>query len=185
MNGALSNVTERLLRASAEVGQLYFQLPVAGSEEPEYRERAYCYELYHCWRSYWPDHFLFSLSGEIDKAGHPLIRNRTKSDFLVHIPGLMTNLLIVEVKPANADESQMVDDLAKLTTFRRDLREADGSAGNYEAAYFWIYGRSRDEWPDLKSRLHKRIAARDDIDLRLITCVLHAAPGERAFPVEW
>jgi len=185
MKEALADVTEWLLRASSEVGQQYFQLPVAGSEEPAYRERVYCYELYHRWRTHWPDTFPFSLSGEIDKAGHPLIRNGKKPDFLVHIPGRMTNLLIVEVKPGNADEKQMVEDLAKLTTFRRDLRNADGSPGNYEAAYFWIYGVGRDEWPDLNARLHERIAARNDIDLRLITCVLHAAPGERAFHVEW
>lgn len=38
MNEALANVTEWLLYASSEVGEQYFQLPVAG-QESEYRER--------------------------------------------------------------------------------------------------------------------------------------------------
>jgi hypothetical protein len=181
MNEALDKVTEWLLRASSEVGPHYFQLPVAGKEEPGYRERVYCYELYHRWRTHWPDTFRFSLSGEIDKAGHRLIRNGTKPDFLVHIPGQMMNLLIVEVKPENADEKQMVEDLAKLTSFRRDL----GERHNYKAAYFWIYGRDENGWQELRRRLQEKIAARTDIDLQLIVCHLHAAPGEQAFRVKW
>ena len=100
----------------------------------------------------------------------------------------MMNLLIVEVKPGNRDDSQiveqMVEDLAKLTTFRRDLRP-DGTAGNYEAAYFWIYGIDADRWPALKGRLIQKSGARADVDLRLINCVLHMAAGQRARLVEW
>ena len=102
MEEPLRLVTEWLLCASSLVDEDYIQLPVADSEDLEYRERVYCYELYHQWRMHWPKNFPFSLSGELDKSGHPLIRDKSKPDFLVHIPGQMTNLLIVEVKPKNA-----------------------------------------------------------------------------------
>ncbi len=185
MTQTLHDVTEWLLSASSEVAQEYFQLPVAGTEEPEYRERVYCYELYHRWRSSWPTPYPFALSGEIDKAGHPLIRNSPKPDFLVHIPGQMTNLLIVEVKPGNADVSRMVDDLVKLTTFRRGLELADGTPGNYDAAYFWIYGIDDNGWKTLKPALIRQSEARATVDLRLITCFLHFAAGQQARRVDW
>jgi hypothetical protein len=72
---ALELVTEWLLCASSQLGRHYFQLPVAGSdaEEAEYRERVYCYELYHRWRCHWAEGFPYSLCGEVDKQGHPLI----------------------------------------------------------------------------------------------------------------
>lgn len=44
MDRDLEIVTEWLLCASSQVGKDYFQLPVAGKEEPEYRERVYCYQ---------------------------------------------------------------------------------------------------------------------------------------------
>ncbi|MBX6312710.1 MAG: hypothetical protein IRY99_07320 [Isosphaeraceae bacterium] len=146
MENALHLATEWLLRASCEVGQDYFQLPVAGLEEPQYRERVYCYELYHRWRTHWARHFPFSLAGEIDKQRHPLIRNLTKPDFLVHIPGQMMNLLIVEVKPGNRDIAEMMKDLRTLTAFRREF----GVGKNYDAAYFWIYGLDSDGWNALR-----------------------------------
>jgi hypothetical protein len=85
MERELDIVTEGLLCASSQVGDEYFQLPVAGKEEPEYRERVYCYELYHLWRCHWPKGFRFSLCGEVDKKGHPLVRGEPKPDYLVHI----------------------------------------------------------------------------------------------------
>ena len=36
-----------LREAGKRMDAHYFQLPVAGSEEPVFRERVYCYELYH------------------------------------------------------------------------------------------------------------------------------------------
>ena len=40
----------------------YYQLPVAGKEDPIYRERVYCYELYHQIRTLWPEGSQYSLS---------------------------------------------------------------------------------------------------------------------------
>lgn len=54
------------------VPETYFQLPVAGREGPSYRERVYCYELYHQLRCRWPVDTGYSLAGEVDKKGHHL-----------------------------------------------------------------------------------------------------------------
>src|SRR5437867_7565620 len=105
---ALIKVLDWLRRASQQVGEEYMMLPVAGAD-PQYRERVYCYELYHQWRCQWPTRFPYALSGETDKRKHAHVRGKylddIKPDFLVHEPGNMdpdSNLLAVEVKAANA-----------------------------------------------------------------------------------
>jgi hypothetical protein len=97
----------------------------------------------------------------------------------------MQNLLVVEVKPANADEQRMVDDLRKLTTFRRDLYDQWGNPGNYYAAYFWVYGVSLQDWPLLRSRIFEAGGARDGIDLNLVSCMVHEKAGAAAVVVAW
>lgn len=184
MHEALSIVTEWLLCASSQVGPDYFQLPVAGQEDPEYRERVYCYELYHRWRAHWPDGFPFTLGGEIDKSGHPLIRGGAKPDFLVHVPGRMTNLLIVEVKPFNRPWADMVIDLKKLTRFRRNL-VPPGQPGNYHAAYFWVYGLQAAEWPAFRTRLLQEVNGSPDFESALVSCILHEQAGGKAVNVPW
>lgn len=87
------NFEPLLQEATSKIGYNYFQLPIDGQEDPIYRERVYCYELYHQLRSIWPKDCEYELSGEVDKSGHPLIRgnnlDRIKPDFLVHVPGDM------------------------------------------------------------------------------------------------
>ena len=39
-------LTQNLQDATAAIGEEYFRLPIHGSD-PAYRERVYCYELYH------------------------------------------------------------------------------------------------------------------------------------------
>jgi hypothetical protein len=175
---ALNSVTEWLLCASSQVGKEYFQLPIAGAEEHEYRERVYCYELYHRWRCQWTDGFRFSLCGEVDKSGHPVIKGNWKPDFLVHVPGQMVNLLVVEVKPSNADIGRMADDLSKLATFR-------GYPAKYFAAYFLVYGLSLGEWPSLRDQLVKATAGSVPFDPSLVSCFIHEKPGARAQVVDW
>lgn len=186
MNLQLQTTTEWLLEASSELRSEYFQLPVVGKEEPAYRERVYCYELYHRWRMKWSDQFPYSLSGEVDKSSHPLIRGKSKPDFLVHVPGQMKNLLVMEVKPGNADLNKIVDDLKKLTQYRRNLTQDPDSELNYKAAYLWVYGLTLDEWTlDLRHRLRNKINDRADVDLTLISCFVHESSGVRAKSVGW
>lgn len=110
-----------LLRATERIEAHYFQLPIAGSEEPIYRERVYCYELYHRIRECMPDDYGYVLDGEVDKAGHPILRQETgalKPDFIVHVPGTMDrNLAVVEVKPINADNKSIRKDAQTLRLF--------------------------------------------------------------------
>lgn len=129
---------DQILRiASAAVPRDYFQLPVAGQEHPIYRERVYCYELYHQIRCQWPPGSGFTLAGEVDKAGHRLLRggklDRVKPDFLVHSPGDMDeNFAAIEVKPSNASVASIVEDVETLEAFRDEA--------NYERSLMWIYG---------------------------------------------
>ena len=118
------NIEQLIADATENIERNYFQLPIDGQEEPVYRERVYCYELYHQLRSHWPDNTNYELSGEVDKSGHPLIRgnnlDNVKPDLLVHIPGDMEgNHTIIEVKPINAKRDGLSKDLSTLTAFRR------------------------------------------------------------------
>lgn len=111
---------ELLEEATAQIPRHYFQLPVAGKEDPIYRERVYCYELYHQLRPLIerdPALADFALSGEIDKGGHPVIR-RCTPDFVFHEPGdKYRNLVVVEVKPINASDAGIKKDLETLVHF--------------------------------------------------------------------
>lgn len=92
----------------------YFDLPIS-SAPSSYRERVYCYELYHQMRKLWPEECEYTLNGEVDKAGHPDFRNNRKiPDFLIHRPGFPDNFLIIEVKSSSVSESA---DLDKLRDF--------------------------------------------------------------------
>lgn len=94
---------DALLNATSEIQERYFRLPVT-YRNYIFRERAYCYELYHQLKQLLQDDFPYVLSGEINKAGHPLISTycgQIIPDFLVHNPGYMgpdDNLVILEVK---------------------------------------------------------------------------------------
>lgn len=109
-----------LLTATSQLQEKYFRLPVAYEQQFVFRERAYCYELYHLIRQQLPNDFPYILSGEVNKAGHPRIAPICGSiipDFLVHNPGHMganDNLIIVEVKTVQgADYNQEGKDLLK------------------------------------------------------------------------
>ncbi len=180
MDDKLARVSDPLFEASSRVPGLYFKLPVVGQEGPAYRERVYCYELYHQWRCLWPEKSDFALCGEVDKSGHPVVRNRPKPDFLVHWPGQTENLLVVEVKPANASRRKMLKDLRTLTYFRRGL-----GVEVYHAAYFWLYGVSLQSWQKVGAELTGCARADPAIDLEAIMPVLHEAPGIRATRVTW
>jgi hypothetical protein len=132
----MNEFTEMLVAATAAIDGLYMQLPVDGGEA-QFRERVYCYELYHQLRLRWPIHSDFAINGEVDKRGHPFAALRATMaipDFLVHTPGSMAgNYAIVEVKPATAQVSGIREDLRKLMRFRQDDI-------HYERAIYLFYG---------------------------------------------
>jgi hypothetical protein len=100
MEQEMNSFEAMIASASARIGSEYFQLPVADADAV-YRERVYCYELYHQFRCLWDD-FPFRLGGEIDKNGYPHFQAgpyaKAKPDLLVHAPGIMRrNLACIEV----------------------------------------------------------------------------------------
>jgi len=174
----IKKAIELLVEATARLAEQYFQMPVAGRENPIYRERIYCYELYHLMRQQWPDDFPYSLMGEIDKTKHPLIRggalDESKPDFLFHVPGNMdSNLLVVEVKPCNARKRDIQHDLQKLTTFCKDAQ--------YKVALYLFYGN---EQVGLKAKIREAAKDDDKIDLTRILFYHHQTPMNRAERIE-
>ena len=102
-----------------------------------YRERIYCYELYHQLRKKWPNNATLILHGEYDKSGSQFFAglsvNGAKPDFLIHTPGqINANLLAMEVKPITAQNDKIKSDLKKLTGM---LKEA-----YFSHAIFLIFG---------------------------------------------
>ena len=141
---------EFLMKAAQNIDSHYFQLPVADSDEPIYRERVYCYELFHQLRCELGDGFPYKLHGEVDKAGHPIIRKNRKPDFIVHEPGQMSNLVIMEVKPITVKEKieDLRSDFAKLKFFV--------SEANYYRAIMLIYGSINGDLPlNIKQEIKK------------------------------
>ncbi len=133
--------SQLLERASACVPEEYFQLPIDGQEDPIYRERVYCYELYHQLRAVWPEDSYYSLAGEVDKSGHPLVRgnglDNSKPDFLIHIPGDMGgNFAVIEVKPIRAHRPAILKDIETLKNFVLHAR--------YQRALYLFYGLETD-----------------------------------------
>ena len=174
------DIEKLIADATEHIGQNYFQLPIDGQEDPVYRERVYCYELYHQLRSRWPVNTKYELSGEVDKSGHPLIRgnklDRVKPDLLVHIPGDMEgNHTIIEVKPITANRDGIAKDLSTLTAFRRHA--------GYKKAIYLFYGRG-----DIESVLAMAYELQsqdreDMIDINLIEFWWHKRIGIPAIRV--
>ena len=114
-----------------------------------------------------------------------MIPGAWKPDFLVHMPGKMANLLVVEVKPRTADIQKMAEDLQKLTSFRRDLRDKAGRAANYHAAYLLVYGLDLHDWPALRTRLITVAGGTKDFDRNLVDCFVHPCAGTRVVRAVW
>jgi hypothetical protein len=122
-----------LYAATPQIENSYFELAVAGQEEMIFRERVYCYELYHQLRTIMPSEFDYMLDGELDKSGHPYITGAVKPDFLVHKRGMMNrNLVVIEVKPITASREGITKDINTLSDFI--LR------WNYFRAIYLFYG---------------------------------------------
>ena len=114
---------ERFLKlltlATERIPAHYFWLPVADTEEVFYRERVYCYELYHQLRKLLDeDEHLrsYSLAGEVDKKRHRIILPYVP-DFVLHKPGAMENLVVMEVKPIHVSAEELQKDIEKLKYF--------------------------------------------------------------------
>jgi hypothetical protein len=134
--------------ATANISREYFLLPVVWSPSI-YRERVYCYELYHQLRRHWPEETTpYRLNGEIDKRGHPYFTEddwSPKPDLLVPVPGSHNNYAVIEVKTAdNLRNREVLKDIDTLTRF---INEA-----GYARGIHLVFGASATETLDLLSR---------------------------------
>lgn len=114
--------------AIASVPNKYFRIRRYEDDDPEPRERAYCYEVYHQMRLRLRDDFPYALHAEVDKAGHAEIvrcfgpNARPNPDFILHKPTLMgcgDNLGIIEVKASDETRKAVGKDLCKIQKFLR------------------------------------------------------------------
>ena len=134
----MQGFNELLSNATARIDAIYMRLPVDGGEA-QFRERVYCYELYHQLRRDWPMDSEYALNGEVDKRGHPILKAledaEQNPDLLVHTPGSMEgNHAIIEVKPARNTPLGIRKDLNTLGRFRqRDI--------HYDRAVYLFFGR--------------------------------------------
>jgi hypothetical protein len=129
----MDQFTQILEEAAAHIAPEYFLLPIHGAPSV-YRERVYCYELYHQMRLLWPRDCPYRLNGEVDKRAHPYFRDSSepKPDFLVHEPGTSNNYAVIEVKSCRASDAGIRKDLETLTRFRTET--------GYARAIYLIYG---------------------------------------------
>jgi len=132
-----------LMKAIQNIDTHYFQLHFAGNDELKYRERVYCYELYHQLRLLLGDDFPYRLDGELDKEGHAIISGKKKPDFVIHVPGEMgQNLVVIEVKTVNVKDKirELREDIDKLKMFIT-------SKASYYRAIMLIYGSINGDLP--------------------------------------
>lgn len=121
-----------LTNACEQIDELYFNVPlVTDVSTPRdfksvlgYRERVYCYELYHQQRVLLEQRGLHKrallLNAETDKGGtiYTTFVGARKPDFVLHRPGEGThNIATVEVKPISGDRKDIEADLGKLKEF--------------------------------------------------------------------
>lgn len=161
-----------LKAATAAIEAGYFRLSIHGGD-PVYRERVYCYELYHQMRLLWPRGCAFALNGEVDKAAHPILTklgaDGFRPDLLVHTPGDMAgNHAVMEVKSARGVRAGFPKDLHTLSVFRR--------AVGYERAIYLIYG---EEISDRLIEAMAGYATKAGLPFP-IELWLHSAPGHPA-----
>lgn len=133
-----AKLTVFLKAATAQIEHSFFLFPIMGGGQV-FRERVYCYELYHQLRCVWKGVDPYVLNGEVDKKSHPFLKELKSSskipDFLVHTPGAMAgNFGIIEVKPGDATEGEIKGDLEKLTHFIE--------AWQYKRAILLLYGEN-------------------------------------------
>lgn len=136
----MEELSQILGAATSSIEHGHFRLNIQGGS-PVYRERVYCYELYHQMRSRWPANTPYYLNGEIDKAAHPILSqlgaDRFKPDLLVHQPGYMTgNHAIIEVKTSHAPANGIRKDLETLSLFINKV--------GYQRAIYLFYGDNAD-----------------------------------------
>jgi len=112
--------------ACERISKEYIDFPVYSQNGTIYRERVYCYELYHQLRNALDQSFKYVISGEVDKRMHPVLSEEGEDkiipDFLVHVPATMDNLVLMEVKSPNAKIEGICKDVKTIRTFINKMK---------------------------------------------------------------
>ena len=115
---------EKFKKAITLIDEKYITVSMYKLPDKRYRERVYCYELYHQLRKLLGDDYDYMLDGELDKKAHPIIEKNIGAkipDFVVHYRSYMDhNLVIIEVKSIRNIEdkfSNLEKDLGKILDF--------------------------------------------------------------------
>lgn len=107
-------------RAVKRVGPHFFGVITADSTQMFFRERVYCYELYHQLRLVLKN-FPLKIYGEVDKSGHPRRDEKRAPDFIIHDPGNENhNLAIIEVKSTRTKRKRFLKDIAVVNKYVRN-----------------------------------------------------------------
>jgi len=132
----LEQLDDIIADATRAISNQYFKLPIFGGP-PVWRERVYCYELYHQMRVRWPEDCPFVLTGEVDKRAHPIFNwleaRQAIPDLLIHAPGNMAqNFAVIEVKSQQATLAGIRKDVATLQEFIEKI--------GYIRAIYMVFG---------------------------------------------
>lgn len=169
--GKMEELTDILKEATRRISSSYFQVKIANGDSI-YRERVYCYELYHQLRCLWPACTDFYLNGELDKSAHPILKSLgadyAKPDFLIHKPGRMAgNHAIIEVKTSKAQTDGIQKDLDTLALFLTSVQ--------YKRAIYLLFGYDLERAVEKVFQVAKNIECPPSIELWL-----HSKPGHAA-----
>lgn len=175
---------ECLEQAMVGIEPQYFHLPTATRNSRTllaYRERVYCYELYHLWRELFTKSAINQapplICGEVDKRGNELFKGTTLEqaipDFLLHHPGSERNLMVIEVKPGIRRAPAIADDIIKLNRF---LQTWPG----YKVGCLIIYGMPRAKWSRVRVNVQRSVARKLDVSdqTQKIQIWLHESPNQ-------
>lgn len=165
--------------ATKSIDKYYFNITAVKRKNPYYRERVYCYELYHKLRDALND-FPFTLQGEMDKNKHFILRP-FKPDFILHEPKTMdNNFLVIEVKHIkNTAKSRLHKDLKSLLHFL--------DKGYFKAIHL-IYGSIKESEKDISKVINAyKKYSKDDLKKYKDKLLLywHKSCGEEATNYDW
>jgi len=172
---SMKELTDIFSTSTGAIEHDYFHISIDGGD-PVYRERVYCYELYHQMRLRWPPNCQYYLNGELDKAAHPILEkigaDHAKPDLLVHLPGYMIgNYAVIEVKRAESQKEGIRKDLSKLDLFVRTV--------GYKRAVYLFFGHEADS--NLVNRVQEIISEFEE--LVPIELWLHQQAGQQAMNI--
>ena len=134
----MQELTTLLKSATGSIAYEYYSLPV-DSAASVYRERVYCYELYHQMRTRWPHKTAWRINGEVDKRLHPYFDDTDTlvPDLLIHQPGTRRNHAVIEVKRSSLRADGIEKDLSALTTLSCRF--------GYERPIYLIFGPNSEQ----------------------------------------